>query len=136
MAKHEIVFASKDTEINRLEELVCNIMAANPPFAPLEGLIYACVEELLVNCIKHGNKYNPAKKVVCHYSIENRVLEFTLEDEGEGFDIEEVERIIEAKGKEREDGRGMIIARSVSDFLKYDNGGRRVRVQFKEPAAN
>ncbi len=131
MAKNQIIFESNDTEVNRLEGLVCHILEENPQFAHLHAMIYACVEELLVNCMKHGNKYDPKKKVICQYAVKEDELEFTLQDEGEGFNLEEAERIREAKGDEREDGRGMIIARSVSDHIEYEDGGRRVRVLFK-----
>jgi serine/threonine-protein kinase RsbW len=44
------------------------------------------VEEALVNAIKHGNKFDPAKHITIEASISRKQADIYIEDEGSGFD--------------------------------------------------
>ena len=53
--------------------------------------IWIALNEAVSNAIKHGNKFNPAKKVrLTVETKEDRFLCFTIKDEGDGFDYRNV----------------------------------------------
>ena len=47
--------------------------------------IKLALEEALINAIKHGNHFDPKKKVHIQAKVSPRQLEVTIEDEGLGF---------------------------------------------------
>ena len=48
--------------------------------------IRLCIEETMINAIKHGNKSERTSPVTIGYKLENHQLEISVSDEGEGFD--------------------------------------------------
>ena len=48
--------------------------------------IRLCIEETMINAIKHGNKSERTSLVTVGYKLENHQLEISVSDEGEGFD--------------------------------------------------
>ncbi|MFH1578152.1 MAG: anti-sigma factor antagonist [Candidatus Omnitrophota bacterium] len=50
--------------------------------------IRLCIEEAVVNAIKHGNKLEREKPVAVSFKLENRHFEFSVTDEGDGFNTE------------------------------------------------
>src|SRR5215211_5104913 len=58
-----------------------------------ERSVYAIrlsLQEALVNAVKHGNKYDIAKKVQIEATVTPRQAEITIEDQGKGFDRSDV----------------------------------------------
>lgn len=52
--------------------------------------IYSAFEELLVNAQEWGNKFDPSKHVKIRYHRTDDFEEYTITDEGEGFDTEKI----------------------------------------------
>ena len=48
------------------------------------------LEEALVNAIKHGNKMDPDKVVNVKWEIDEEHVRVVIEDQGEGFPIDDV----------------------------------------------
>lgn len=99
--------------------------------------IKVILNELLLNAVLHGNKGDRAKKVTVRASVEDggSYLYLSVEDEGEGFNYRE---ILSNAGKEcfcfdclKETGRGLIIAKSLSDKLMFNDKGNQVVVMKK-----
>lgn len=94
--------------------------------------------EILVNAIKHGNRFDPAKKVELRLSADDRQLTIEIKDQGEGFRIEDVPdpRLEENLG--RPSGRGLTLAKGIMDDFHIDassQGGTYVRMSKLLPAA-
>lgn len=93
--------------------------------------IWIVLNEAISNAIKHGNKFNPSKKVRLKVETkEERYLCFTIKDEGEGFDFTAVpdptspERICEPNG------RGVFLINKLADIVKYSENGTCVEIGF------
>ena len=52
--------------------------------------IHLAVEEALMNAIKHGNQRDPKKRVSVDYKLSCTLLRIEVQDEGQGFDPEDV----------------------------------------------
>lgn len=92
--------------------------------------IRLALDEILVNCVTHGTRNNPAKLVHIHATVEPERFEATIEDDGEGFDVDAI-----ANPKEEvnlwelsEHGRGIFLVRCYMDEVEYSHQGRRVRI--------
>ncbi|MGZ4035876.1 MAG: ATP-binding protein [Bacteroidia bacterium] len=93
--------------------------------------IWIALNEAVSNAIKHGNKFDPSKKV--RLSVETkyeRYICFIVKDEGEGFDFTSVpdpttpERIAEPNG------RGVFLINKLADIVTYSNNGSCLEMCF------
>lgn len=98
------------------------------------------VREVLVNAIKHGNRFDLAKKVGLALGGAPGELVVEVSDEGAGFLLEEVPDAQAAENLERRSGRGLLLARRIMDELTVMPAipvGTRVRMvkHASSPAA-
>jgi len=88
--------------------------------------VHMAVEEALVNAIKHGNGLDAHKRVrvACHLSKVR--LRIEIEDEGSGFDPNQVPDPTDPGNIELPCGRGLMLMRSFMDNVEYNKAGNRV----------
>jgi serine/threonine-protein kinase RsbW len=86
------------------------------------------LEEGLVNAIKHGNKGDPGKQVRVEATITPDRAEITIEDEGPGFDRARVPDPTCDENICRPSGRGILLIESYMNDVRWDRGGRRIRM--------
>ena len=89
-----------------------------------------CLDEAVVNAIKHGNGMDEAKKVhITVYGNENK-WGIRIEDEGDGFDPADLPSTDDEDYFERESGRGIIlITEYMDEVYYYDRGNRMMMVR-------
>ncbi|MBX3448073.1 MAG: ATP-binding protein [Planctomycetaceae bacterium] len=87
------------------------------------------LEEALVNAIKHGNGMDPSKsvRVCCQIDTETVVVE--IEDEGDGFQPEEVPDPTAEENLERPCGRGIMLMRAFMTRVEYSDHGKCVTLE-------
>src|SRR5262249_11795038 len=71
--------------------------------------IRLALEEAIVNAIKHGNQMDKSKKVRVRYRIQPERFDFTIIDEGDGYDPVKVPDPLAAENIERPSGRGLFL---------------------------
>jgi serine/threonine-protein kinase RsbW len=80
------------------------------------------VRESVVNAIKHGNQGDESKRVVVEFtpvpSREPEELVIRVEDEGEGFDPEDVADPLAPENILKSSGRGIFLIRSFMDEVE------------------
>lgn len=84
------------------------------------------LEEALVNAIKHGNRFDTNKQVRVDCRISREMISIEIEDEGEGFRLEDVPDPTEDDNLERPCGRGIMLMRHFLDKVDYNEKGNRV----------
>lgn len=84
------------------------------------------LEEAIINGLKHGNKEDPAKRVLVRYQISSECVVAEVEDEGEGFDPEQVPNPLAPEYLERPSGRGLLFMRCYMSWLRYNERGNCV----------
>jgi serine/threonine-protein kinase RsbW len=109
---------------------------ANASGLPEEALfgIDLAVREAVTNAVKHGNKFDQTKQV--KITIENRAHELliTIEDEGAGFELNQVPDPTSSENLLKESGRGIFFMRSFMDEVVWEHaatGGTIVRLTKK-----
>jgi serine/threonine-protein kinase RsbW len=88
--------------------------------------IELALEEALVNAIKHGNQLDPDRKVRVQYQVSPERFEIRIEDEGDGFNPEEVPDPTLPENLARPCGRGLLLIRSFMNDVSYHGRGNIV----------
>lgn len=88
------------------------------------------ITEAVTNAIVCGNKSNPEKKVYILVRHNSKVVSFTIEDEGNGFDFTNIQDPTEIKEQNEKCGRGIFIMQKLSDSLHYSEKGKRLNILF------
>ncbi|MDZ4844440.1 MAG: ATP-binding protein [Chitinophagales bacterium] len=127
---YQIILDSTPESISEVEGFVEQLREEIEIPDELYGNILICLTEAVNNCIIHGNKLSPVKKVKLSYFKKDNVLSFLAEDEGEGFDFEHLADPTAPENREKLTGRGVFLMRQLSNHLKYSNGGSSVEMRF------
>ncbi len=94
------------------------------------------VREILINAIKHGNRFDRTKQVSMRLSMSGDALTIEITDQGEGFHLASVPDPHLPGNLERRSGRGIMIALAVMDEFsieKHAPGGTHVRMVKRRP---
>ena len=87
------------------------------------------LEEAITNAIKHGNDGDPNKFVTVVADVSDEKLRVVVEDQGDGFEPEEVPDPTSAEFIERPSGRGLMLMRAYLNFVEYSEGGTRITME-------
>lgn len=99
------------------------------------------VEEALVNHLKHGHQLDESKVVQASLVIDHETLVMDSQDQGPGFDIEDVPDPTAPENIERNCGRGVMLMRFYTEkwggSLEVLEHGTRMRMTFllRDPPA-
>lgn len=88
--------------------------------------VHLAVEEALMNAIKHGNQLDPSKSVIVEYRLNETDLEIVVEDEGDGFDPDDVPDPTLEENLELPSGRGLMLMRTFMGLVEHNEKGNRV----------
>ena len=86
------------------------------------------LEEALINAIKHGNNFDPARKVRVSADVGDEQTTITVCDEGAGFDPSVVPDPTTDENLEKPSGRGIMLMRAYMDEVSYNYHGNEVRM--------
>ena len=95
------------------------------------GNVLVSVTEAVNNAIVHGNKEDKNKKVRLGLKKNKKSVRFVVEDEGSGFDFDNLPDPTNPKNLEKVKGRGIFLIKSLSDKTTFKQGGRIVEMLFK-----
>lgn len=107
---------------NRIKEVESLMVEANKEFGLTDeqyGKTMIAVTELVMNAIVHGNKEDASKKVCITVSFNTDEMKVVIEDEGGGFNIEDLPNPTEIEHLLDSHGRGVYIAKAMVDKLDY-----------------
>ncbi len=90
--------------------------------------IRLALEEALANAIKHGNQYDPSKKITVVAEVDAEKSVITVADEGVGFDPGVIPDPTTDENLEKPGGRGIMLMRAYMDEVAYNERGNEVRM--------
>ena len=99
---------------------------------PERSNLFVALDEAFVNAVKHGNKNDPTKLVRITAELTPQEASFTVEDEGEGFDINQIPDPCDPANLFRTSGRGVLLIYNIMDEVEYNAQGNRVKM-IKRP---
>ena len=90
--------------------------------------IRLCLEEAVINAIKHGNKLDERLPVVISYSFSGGKLEITVRDQGKGFDYRAMPDPRSGANILKHSGRGIFLIKNLMDEVKYNDSGNEIKM--------
>lgn len=90
--------------------------------------VHLALEEAFQNAVKHGNRMNPAKKVMVDYVVDPEKIEVRMTDEGVGFDPGSVPDPRVGENLYRPAGRGLLLIQSYMHTVEYNERGNSLRM--------
>lgn len=109
-------------QYNLPDNLKCNLMVS--------------LTEAVSNAIIHGNQKDTSKYVRIEVSNSSSQLRVVVEDEGNGFDHQQLPDPTTNDKIECCGGRGVFLIRELCDTLEFKKNGRRVELYFELVASN
>jgi serine/threonine-protein kinase RsbW len=103
---------------------------------PEQTNLFVALDEAFVNAIKHGNKYDPNKLIRVLADVSPAEARFTIEDEGEGFDINNIPDPLDPENLFKTSGRGVLFIHNIMDEVTYNARGNQLTMVKKAPAEN
>jgi serine/threonine-protein kinase RsbW len=94
------------------------------------GNIMISVTECISNAILHGNQNDKEKLVHLELMAEDDKLSFVIEDEGNGFEIDNLPDPTAPENIEKPGGRGIFLIKHLSDEVKFENQGKKTILSF------
>lgn len=93
--------------------------------------LFIALDEAFVNAIKHGNKYDANKIVRISAEVSPKEARFTIEDEGEGFNVAEIPDPRDPENLFKTSGRGVLFIHNIMDEVSYNERGNRLTMVKK-----
>lgn len=125
-----IQFSSLTENITVAERLVDDVCERYSIKEDHYGNILISLTEAVNNAMVHGNKLDPEKQVTVKCVVESPVLRFTIEDEGPGFDYDNLPDPTAPENIEKPNGRGVFLMRNLADACEFLDDGRIVQIDF------
>lgn len=98
---------------------------------PEKSNLFVALDEAFVNAIKHGNKFDPDKLIRINADISKTEARFTIEDEGEGFDVKNIPDPLDPENLFKPSGRGVLFIYNIMDEVEYNDRGNRLTMVKK-----
>ena len=96
--------------------------------------IHMGVEEAIMNAIKHGNCRDETKSIKVSIAANDETFWARIEDEGEGFVLDDVPDPTLDENLEKGSGRGVMLMRAYMDQVSYNERGNVVEMRKSRTA--
>lgn len=109
---------------------VMQLIGERRPVVAHEAEVEIALQEALANAIEHGCGNDPSKSVQCCAAVDDEGgLLVVVRDPGPGFDLASVPSPLSGGGILKESGRGIFLINEFMDEVRYEDGGREVRMR-------
>lgn len=94
------------------------------------GNIMIAVTESVNNAIRHGNGLQNSKNVIISLNLEQDIITFAIQDQGPGFDYQNLPDPTAPENIDKPGGRGIFLMKHLADEVKFKDEGRLVELRF------
>jgi len=126
-----ISIPSKIDNLRKVEKVIDEISAEFKIGEDQYGNILIAALEAANNAILHGNQLDEKKNVNITFIIEQKVLKIKVEDQGPGFDYQNIPDPTAPENLENVNGRGIFLMEKLSDKIEFNKNGAIVQLEFK-----
>lgn len=130
MNKRNLTITSKLDNIKEVERFIEKTIEEFKIPGSLRNKISLSIIEAVNNSILFGNKQNPQKVVKLEAIKSPRQILFTVEDEGEGFDFNNIPDPTTPENSEKTTGRGLYLMAHLANELLFDKNGAKITLIF------
>jgi len=120
---HVIKFKSNFNEIKPVIDTILKDLTTNHSL-PEENKVdlFIILSELFVNAVEHGNKNSEEKEIVVNYFVVNKIINLSVEDQGNGFDYK---NCIDTKKSP-----GLSLIKSLASKIYWNITGNKVYIDI------
>ena len=126
----KISLASESKSLLVLEEWINKLCDLYQISVEQYGNVLIAITEAVNNAIIHGNQNMANKKTDIEYNIENQTITFTVFDEGNGFDFNDLPDPTSPENLEKPQGRGIFLMNHLADEVNFIDNGNIVQLKF------
>ena len=126
----QIQIPSLPENIRMVESFIDNVKEKYKLDDNIYGNIMIAVTESVTNAILHGNSSDKKKNVFLHLSLDNSQIKFTIQDEGHGFDFENLADPTLPENLGKLGGRGIFLMKNLSDEVLFKDNGSTAELSF------
>lgn len=126
----QIELSSTLESLSRIENFIDEVCEQYKFGEDYYGNILIALTEAVNNAITHGNKLDPHKKVNLNMETTTEDVEFTIKDEGSGFDFDNVPDPTLPENLEKIRGRGIFLMKSLADTVVFEENGAIIKLKF------
>lgn len=123
-------FASEIENINIVERFIEEMCDTYGVGEEIYGNVLIGLTEAVNNAISHGNRRDASKTVTLTFKPTPTELVFVIEDEGPGFDYDNLPDPTAPENIELPNGRGVFLMRHLADTVTFDETGSTVELKF------
>lgn len=132
--RYQLIITSDLSELQKVEKFT-EKMTHKIDFSEEErDSIAISITEIVGNAISHGNKNCRDKTVIIDYYLSSNKLTITVQDEGEGFDINKIDNPLDPQNLLKESGRGIYIVRTLMDNVEFEANKKGTLVRLMKIA--
>lgn len=131
----KIDFPSRMENLSLVEKLVDEVCEGHNVNVDYYGNILIALTEAVNNAIQHGNRQDPAKLITVSFESKESLLSFRVEDQGTGFNFENLPDPTDPVNLEKPHGRGVFLMRNLADEVEFHKEGRVVELTFQLAAS-
>jgi len=126
-----LVINSDVIELKKVETFITDIFREYNLEKKYFNKVYVCISEAVVNSIKHGNKNDRNKSVSIEVNCDMHEINIMIEDEGNGFDLNQISDPTSRENLKNESGRGIFIIKTLTNQIEYNEKGNRIQFKIK-----
>ena len=130
MKNISIQIPSLSENIRIIESFIDNAKEKYSLNDDIYGNIMIAVTEAVNNAIKHGNKDNSSKNVTLSLSLQDGLIKFMIQDEGDGFNFHHLPDPTAPENIAKPGGRGIFLMKHLSDEVDFKENGKVVELSF------
>jgi serine/threonine-protein kinase RsbW len=127
---HNIEIKSSLKNMSEVESLIDDVCESFELDEDNYGNVLIAVTEAVNNAIMHGNRNDENKLVSINASLIDGKVVFVIQDEGLGFNFDNLPDPTAPENIEKPDGRGIFLMKNLSDQVVFDLNGSKVSVIF------
>lgn len=134
--KIEFVFPSAISLMHSILDYLMKRVEKVGVINPESSNLFIALDEAFVNAVKHGNKFDANKTVKVSAEVSTKEARFTVEDEGEGFDVSAIPDPTNPENLFKASGRGVLFIHNIMDEVTYNERGNRLTMIKKSETEN
>lgn len=125
-----MILTSEKQSVRKIEPLIASMRAEIPFSDEVYYNIIIAGTEAVNNAIIHGNRLCPDKHVHIMLNAEGGVICLTVEDEGCGFDVNEIEDPRSPDNLLKTGGRGVFLMNTLADVTEFVRTGKGMLIKM------
>ena len=131
--RKELILKSTYEELEKVEGLLNDLQSEIGFDDEFYAKLMLTVSEAATNGVVHGNQLEEEKIVTLTAETNNGTLTIITQDQGEGFDPDDVDDPLAEENLMKPSGRGVFLMEEYADGVKYEDGGRRLVLTYNLP---